>query len=71
MLGPNKWSKAREAILTVHERIEAPMKTNAEKSTAKRELNDLTFTDALIYFAIVGMILSVALTVTIVKVFKL
>lgn len=65
------WSKAREAILTVQERIEAPMKTNAKKVIGKWELNDLTLTDVLIYFAIFGMILSVLLTVAIVKIFKL
>lgn len=47
------------------------MKTNAEKVNAKKELNDLTLTDALIYFAIVGIILSVVLTVAIVKFFNL
>ncbi len=47
-LGPHSWSGARNAILTVRDRIEAPLKTRKPAVKKSRGLEELNITKTLL-----------------------
>lgn len=74
LLGPNKWSGAREAILTVQERIDAALQTNRGKAISTKapsalatSMKNLNFFHFLIIFVVIALGFAVTLSTVLVS----
>ncbi len=65
--GPHAWPGAREAILTIQDRIDEPFKTNATKKKSKFSLNSLSCSEMLIIGIIFSAIISSLMTAIFIK----
>lgn len=64
LVGPNQWSGAREAMLTVQERVVAPLKTNRGREKSKMKITNWSISQVWFLFSVVlvlGCILSAIL----------
>lgn len=67
LVGPHAWPGAREAILTIQDRIDEPFKTNATKKKSKFSLNSLSCSEMLIIGIIFSAIISSLMTAIFIK----
>lgn len=65
LVGPNAWQGAREALLTIQDRIQAPLKTNSVKNNEPKKPKRSIFRNfTMIHFSILIAFISIFFSVT-------